>query len=162
MNDSAFLNRLWGIKDSGRLADLKRIFSNGPGATEGLRILAQLGVPISEEEKSFPYLFAGYLHGVGVQHKANEPFPRVLREVAIDKEPSKNPHEDTYPLDRRFDTLVASATYDRLRSHLVKLVPYVSEREIDYEPLLRNLRNWSRKTRDKWIEVYYQTERRKK
>lgn len=161
MENSAFLKRLELIDDRASMAGLRRVFSKGPAVVSGFKILAQLGVPVSDTKERFPYLFLGHLHGSGIPDTENGYFPRILRVCALEKEPEKNPYEEAFTFDRRFDSMVASMTYNRLQTHLVESVPFIADKAVDRSCLLRDLQNWSQKVRDRWIEIYYQTDRRK-
>jgi len=155
MTSKEFVGRLTQIKDPGRQAGLKRIFGKGGSEIPGLKILAQLGVAISDETGSIPYKIVGHIYGRGITHAASGSIARVFRTAAIAKEFGLS-DKGELSFDKRFDAMVACRGYQNLQNHLVKIVPFLDDRSLDLELLLDDLLNWAQPIRDKWIELYYQ------
>jgi hypothetical protein len=156
MTTKEFVRRLTQIKDPGRLAGLKRIFGRGGSEISGLKILAQLGVAVSDEIGSIPYKIVGYIYGRGISHATSGSIVRVFRTAALAKEFGFS-DKGELSFDRRFDAMVACRGYQNLQIHLVKIIPFLDDRSLDLALLLDDLLNWSQPIRDKWIELYYQS-----
>lgn len=155
MNSKDFLDRLFQIQDPGRLANLKRIFGSGGSEIGGLKILAQLGVEVSNPIESIPYKIIAFIYGRKIPN-AEVPFANTLRHAARIKEAGSDTSKGL-SFDKRFDMLVSSRNYVTLKDHLIRVIPFLDEYPINYEYLLKDLLNWSDDTRDKWIESYYQS-----
>jgi len=147
-----FLEDLFQINDPGRLAGLKRIFGDGGSEVAGLRILAALGVTISDQVKSIPYKIVAYLHGRKISNGKTGNIAAVLRHAAMVKEKSSG----ELSFDKRFDSMVACRDLRSLKTHIIRIIPFLDDYSVDYEILLRDLIEWSSIVRDRWIETYYQ------
>lgn len=154
MDYKEFLSKMFKIEDSGRLAAMRRLFGHGGSEIEGLKILARLGVRVSDPVESMPYKIVAYIYSRKVPNEKAGNLAATMHRAALAKEGSSEDGELSF--DRRFDTLVASRDCDHIKSHLIKIMPLFEEHPIDYDLLLRDLIEWSSEVRDRWIETYYQ------
>ena len=150
-----FISKLFQITDPGRLAALKRIFGTGGSEVEGLKILAGLGVKVSDSIESIPYKIVSYIYGRKIPNEKVGNIANSFHHAAFIKEKGAK-ENGKLSFDSRFDALLASRDYTALKNHLIKISPFLDEHSIDYEILLRDLITWSPDVRDRWIETYYQ------